>query len=89
MNNTCCSGRQAALLRLQMADFALIEANLYLDTHPCDEAAIDHFNHYQALYKKAMKEYADAYGPLSLATASPDKVWDWGMTKNPWERGAN
>ncbi|MCI5557604.1 MAG: spore coat protein CotJB, partial [Dorea formicigenerans] len=25
----------------------LVDLTEYLDTHPCDEAAIDHFNHYQ------------------------------------------
>lgn len=81
--------QEQLLYWIDMVSLMLVDLTEYLDTHPCDETAIDHFNHYQALYKKAMKEYADAYGPLSLATASPDKVWDWGMTKNPWERGAN
>ena len=81
--------QEQLLYWIDMVSLMLVDLTEYLDTHPCDEAAIDHFNHYQALYKKAMKESADAYGPLSLATASPDKVWDWGMTKNPWERGAN
>ena len=61
----------------------------YLDTHPFDEAAMDHFNHYQSLYQKALKEYAEVYEPLTLATAHPENMWTWGLSKNPWERSAN
>ncbi|MBR5284795.1 MAG: spore coat protein CotJB, partial [Clostridia bacterium] len=35
-NRSCiCQDRQSAMHRLQQADFALIDINLYLDTHPC------------------------------------------------------
>ena len=71
---------------IDMVSLMLVDLTEYLDPHPCDRAAIDHFNHYQSLYKKAMREYADAYGPLTLSTATPDKVWCWGLEKNPWER---
>lgn len=72
---------------IDMVSLMLVDLSEYLDTHPCDENAIDHFNHYNELYRKAMSEYADAYGPLTLSTASPDNIWCWAYMKNPWERG--
>ena len=79
--------QEQLLYWIDMVSLMLVDLTEYLDTHPCDEAAIDHFNHYQALYKKAMKEYAALYGPLTVATAAPDKSWCWAQSKNPWERG--
>ena len=37
MNNT---SRDALLMAVNQAGFAVTEANLYLDTHPCDSQAI-------------------------------------------------
>ncbi len=81
--------REQLLHWIDMVGLMLVDLCEYLDTHPCDEVAIDHYNHYQSLYKKAMKEYAQAYEPLSLSTATPEKVWCWGLAKNPWEKGAS
>ena len=72
---------------IDMVSLMLVDLTEYLDTHPCDANALDHFNHYQVLYKKALKEYAAAYGPLTLSTTTADNVWCWGLQKNPWERG--
>ena len=50
---------------------------------------MDHYNHYQTLYQNALQEYAKAYEPLTLSTTTPENMWTWGVSKNPWERGAN
>ena len=41
--------RQKLLQKIHMTDFALIEANLYLDTHKTDRAALAYFNKYLSL----------------------------------------
>lgn len=79
--------QEQLLLWIDMVHFMIVELCEYLDTHPFDEAAMDLFNHYMSLYQKAMAEYAENYGPLTLSTATPDKKWCWGLSKNPWERG--
>ena len=43
---------------IDAVSFALIDTTLYLDTHPNDQKAIDHFNQYQKARKQALKEYA-------------------------------
>lgn len=84
---TQVKSKEQLLLWIDMVSFMVRDLILYLDTHPYDERAIDLYNHYQALYKKALKEYAENYTPLTLSTATPDKEWSWGTSKNPWERG--
>lgn len=79
--------REQLLQWINMVHFMMIDLNEYLDTHPYDENAMDSYNHYLALYKKAVKEYAAYYGPLNLSVAMPDKKWCWALSKNPWERG--
>ncbi len=74
---------------IDMVSIMLVDLTEYLDTHPFDEVAMDHYNHYQTLYQNALQEYAKAYEPLTLSTATPENMWTWGVSKNPWERGAN
>ena len=35
------TSREAMLRQVDEAGYAVVDANLYLDTHPCDAAAID------------------------------------------------
>ena len=36
--------QEAMLRQVDEAGFAVVDANLYLDTHPCDAAAINYHN---------------------------------------------
>ena len=51
---------------IDAVSFALIDTNLYLDTHPNDKKAMDHFNQYQKARKQALK--AVSYTHLTLPT---------------------
>lgn len=73
---------------INMVSFAVVEVTLYLDTHPCDQEALEYFRHYSKLRNKAMKEYADAYGPLTVDTNSNNSdTWEWVKNPWPWEMG--
>ncbi len=73
---------------INMVSFAVIEANLFLDTHPCDQEALEYFRHYSKLRNKAMKEYAESYGPLTVDTNSNNSdTWEWVKSPWPWEMG--
>ena len=41
--------RERALRNVQITTFALVEANLFLDSHPEDPAAIEYFQKYRTL----------------------------------------
>lgn len=63
------------------ADFATYETRLYLDTHPCDEAAMDAMCKYAEKAKSLRCEYEKLYGPL---TAVPGRTDNGCWVKDPW-----
>ena len=80
--------RKQMLDWVNMVSFAVIEATLYLDTHPTDQAALAYFQEYKQLRKQALKEYASMYGPLTVDTAvGSQDTWEWIHQPWPWEGG--
>lgn len=74
------------LLRcIQEHKFAVIELSLYLDTHPCDEKALQMQNEHARAYKEAKDKYEKMYGPLTRYY--PMSKWKWVSESWPWERG--
>ncbi len=67
--------------------FMLTELNLYLDTHPCDERALEKFCKYQQLYHEATEEYAARYGSLTANHSDAQGEWIWATTPWPWQKG--
>ena len=72
---------------IQMYDFYLYELNLYLDTHPNDNQALDLFKKYKALKNSAYETYIEKYGPITADQSSND-CFNWVNGPWPWERGA-
>jgi spore coat protein JB len=75
---------------IQMYSFVLLETNLYLDSHPNDQMALEYFRKYSQLLKQAREEYESQCGPLSpnsnfIAT----DTWRWVEGPWPWQPGAN
>ena len=54
--------KKAQMKIVRETGFAMLDAALYLDTHPKDEKAMDYFNKYQTLYREACKEYEACSG---------------------------
>lgn len=77
--------RKELLDYIDVVSFAVVDANLYLDTHPNDAAAIEYFNNYQRARNQALKEYANAFGPLNLDTAMFDRGFSWAEQSWPWQ----
>ena len=64
MNPDFNTSREAMLREVDQAGFAVVDANLYLDTHPCDAAAIAYYN-----------QMANAYMDLTaIAQVSPGAI---------------
>lgn len=84
-----CPCRQELLERINEASFAVDEAKLFLDTHPCDEKAMDYFEKYSQIRNASLKEYAKYYGPLTVDSAvySCKEHWDWINKPWPWQEG--
>lgn len=80
--------RRELLSHLNHVSFAADEAKLYLDTHPCDQEALAYFQEYTRQRNATLKEYAAAYGPLTVDTADgcTDR-WSWINEPWPWQEG--
>lgn len=79
------NSREAGMRRLQNADFALIEANLYLDTHPRCQNGLDYFRRMRAEKNRALQDFESRYGPITAANANAERQWDWLNRPWPWE----
>ncbi len=74
---------------VNMVSVAVTEANLYLDTHPGDPAALSYFQEYSRLRNQALNDFAALYGPLTADTARANQqTWEWVSEPWPWEGGA-
>ncbi len=81
--------RKQMLDWVNMVSFAVTEANLYLDTHPGDPAALSYFQEYSRLRNQALRDFASVYGPLTVDTARANQqMWEWVSDPWPWEGGA-
>lgn len=81
MNNE----RQKLLKRLQICDFVLTEASMYLDTHPNNAMALEYFNKHNKMKKEILKEYVDKYGPITRCDNNNSQTWQWINNPWPWE----
>ncbi len=71
---------------LQSVDFVLVELNLYLDTHPDDEAAIAQYNQFCELRHRIAAQYEAQYGPLMNFGHSLSKApFQWKEAPWPWQ----
>lgn len=78
--------REAFLNKIREYGFALVDLDLYLDTHPDDRDKINVYNQYLQLQNQAVEEYESKYGPLSLkSNALNSYPWAWEMPPWPWE----
>ena len=76
--------RYSLMREVQIAHFALIEANLYLDTHPYDCEAMKALERYSESLAKAIEKYEENCGSLS-ADSITTIPFDWVKTPFPWE----
>ncbi len=83
---TPANEREALLNRVREYGFALIDLNLYLDTHPEDRNMINTYNQYLQLKKQTEEEYERRYGPLALSSGALNTYpWAWLTPPWPWE----
>lgn len=76
--------REDLLNKIYTLCFAINDLNLYLDTHPQDEAAYDLFKKYCLMYDKCTHEYEKLYQVLEL-THDTNGTYTWTSKPWPWE----
>lgn len=75
------SKRELLLKRIAAIDFAIVELNLYMDTHPDNSEINEKLNSYREKSSKLRKEYETLYGPLTLDNEEKNQ---WGWISDPW-----
>ena len=75
--------QEKIIKEIQMYKFAMMDASLFLDSHPDNKDALDYFNKYNKLNMDKQKEYAEKYGPMTMNDITGNmQSWKW--TDNPW-----
>ena len=77
--------REKALKQLQMYNFALIDAMLFLDTHPKDRETLSYFKKTKKLFDTAKNDYEQKFGPISARSVTSNDKWEWVNSPWPWE----
>ncbi|MDR0270957.1 MAG: spore coat protein CotJB [Paenibacillus sp.] len=74
------------LERIQVVDFALVELNLYLDTHPDDLKRIEQYNQLAQERIPLVRRFQELYGPLMhFGHAYSRFPFEWPQTPWPWQ----
>ena len=55
------SERQKLMQKIATYDFAVVELNLYLDTHPQDRTALKKLSDYETMSRELREEYEEKY----------------------------
>ncbi len=77
--------REKMLKELQEYSFALTEVNLFLDSHPNDQNALDYYHQNRVAYQHALSEYESQFGPMTITGVECTNAWTWVDTPWPWE----
>lgn len=78
--------REVLLKRVQVCDFALNDAALFLDTHPNDKDALAFYGKYKEMRAKAAEEYKAKYGPIERGDYNGGSHWEWVDGPWPWQK---
>lgn len=77
--------REKMLKEISAISFALVEINLYLDTHPNCKTALQYQQHYAKKRKAAVACFEEKYGPLFAANNKNEECWEWICDPWPWD----
>jgi len=74
--------RENLLRKIQICDFALNDAALFLDINPGDEMALNYYKNYLNMRAELVSAYTKRFGPLSRSDYDGGSRWSW--VENPW-----
>lgn len=78
--------KNSLLKEIQITKFAVIEANLFLDSHPNDQEALKFFKKNADKLHELMMEWEEKYGRIK-STSDGQMRWAWVDNPWPWEMG--
>ena len=77
--------KRQLMRRIQIYDFAITEAVLYLDGHPNCRQALAYLDKHKQLRNAAAAEYEKRFGPLTVTGSDDMDTWRWVADAWPWE----
>lgn len=77
--------KESLLRKLSAANFAAVEVQLFLDTHPNNATALEMLRKYKATQAALTAEFTRLYGPLSPSDIFGDTSFEWVNGPWPWE----
>jgi spore coat protein JB len=80
--------KEMMLKKLYALDFAIVELNLYLDTHPYDAEVSKKRNEYMKERDALREIYQKKYAPLTSGDNTGNR-WDWISSPWPWDIETN
>lgn len=75
------SEQEMLIRRIAAIDFAVVELNLYMDTHPDDGEVNEKLNDYRQQSASLRKQYQEKYGPITSESLEDNR---WGWIADPW-----
>lgn len=75
------SDQNMMLRRIAALDFAIVELNLFMDTHPFDSEVNEKLNEYKRKVGILREEYERKFDPLTSETKEKNR---WGWISDPW-----
>jgi len=78
-------GREKLFACITATSFVLDELRLFLDTHPTDRAALEHWDRVSKVRNEAVNEYTMCFGPIESYRVVNDCEWAWVEEPWPWE----
>ena len=73
--------RDILLKKIGTLKFAIVDIDLFLDTHPGDSEVLQKRAEYETQVLPLIKEYESKFGPL---TTSENETNTWTWVKDPW-----
>jgi len=76
--------RLELLRQIQMLDFYAVELNLFLDTHPNDQQALQDYSYIIQQSEQLRNVYTERFGPLLNFHKANINENRWNWIDNPW-----
>ncbi|MCD8026911.1 MAG: spore coat protein CotJB [Clostridiales bacterium] len=76
--------REILIKKISTYQFAALDLQLFLDTHPNDRKTLMKMKEYRDMAEPLIEEYEKKYGPLTKDMTSTNN-WRWIRGPWPWE----
>jgi len=79
------NSREKLFSCITATSFVMDDLRLFLDTHPHDKDALEHWMKVERVRNGAVEEYTRIYGPINMYQVDVCNEWTWVDEPWPWE----